>query len=124
MKRHPRAADRRMQTKMRKDLSGIDIVPDVVRLCAMNLYLRGAATTDSPIERADALSLLGSVHCDMVLTNRPFGRKQGDDGEIESEREEYNHPAFIKTTSNNSKLPSTYHVSAKGERSSGGGVAG
>ena len=41
----------------------------------------------------------------MVLTNPPFGRKQGykivgDDGEIESEREEYNRPDFIKTTSN------------------------
>lgn len=42
---------------------------------------------------------------DVVLTNPPFGRKQGykiggDDGEIESEREEYNRPDFIKTTSN------------------------
>jgi N-6 DNA Methylase len=41
----------------------------------------------------------------VVLTNPPFGRKQGykivgDDGEIESEREEYNRPDFIKTTSN------------------------
>jgi type I restriction enzyme M protein len=80
---------------MRTDLSGIDIVPDVVRLCAMNLYLHGAATIESPIERADALNSLGSVRYDMVLTNPPFGRKQGykivgDDGEIESEREEYN----------------------------------
>jgi type I restriction enzyme M protein len=48
---------------------------------------------------------LGSVRYDVVLTNPPFGRKQGykivgDDGEIESEREEYNRPDFIKTTSN------------------------
>jgi type I restriction enzyme M protein len=83
----------------------LDIVADVVRLCAMNLYLHGAATAESPIERADALNSLGSVRYDMVLTNPPFGRKQGykivgDDGEIESEREEYNRPDFIKSTSN------------------------
>ena len=71
----------------------------------MNLYLHGAATAESPIERADALNSLGSVRYDVVLTNPPFGRKQGykivgDDGEIESEREEYNRPDFIKTTSN------------------------
>ena len=90
---------------MRTNFSGVDIVPDVVRLCAMNLYLHGAATAESPIERADALNSLGSVRYDVVLTNPPFGRKQGykivgDDGEIESEREEYNRPDFIKTTSN------------------------
>ena len=34
MKRHPRAADRRVQTRMRTNFSGVDIVPDVVRLCA------------------------------------------------------------------------------------------
>lgn len=105
MKRNPRAADRRVQTRMRTNFTGVDIVPDVVRLCAMNLYLHGAATAESPIERADALNSLGSVRYDVVLTNPPFGRKQGykivgDDGEIESEREEYNRPDFIKTTSN------------------------
>src|SRR3984893_13701004 len=72
------------------EFSGVDIVPDVVRLCAMNLYLHGAATAESPIERADALNSLGSVRYDVVLTNPPFGRKQGykivgDDGENENE---------------------------------------
>jgi type I restriction enzyme M protein len=105
MKPHPRAADRRVQAKMRTSLSGVDIVPEVVRLCAMNLYLHGAATAESPIERADALNTLGAARYDVVLTNPPFGRKQGyrivgDDGEIESEREEYNRPDFIKSTSN------------------------
>ena len=51
------------------------------------------------------LNSLGSIRYDVVLTNPPFGRKQGykivgDDGEIESKREEYNRPDFIKTTSN------------------------
>ncbi len=104
MKRNPSATDKRVQTRMRAGLSGVDIVPDVVRLCAMNLYLHGAATAESPIERADALNK-ATGHYDMVLTNPPFGRKQGykivgDDGEIENEREEYNRPDFIKSTSN------------------------
>jgi type I restriction enzyme M protein len=61
MKRHPAAADRRVQARMRTSFSRVDIVPDVVRLCAMNLYLYGGATAESPTERADALDSLGSV---------------------------------------------------------------
>ena len=54
--------------------------------------------------RADALNkVIG--HYDVVLTNPPFGKKQGykivgADGEIDTEREEYNRDDFIKTTSN------------------------
>ncbi len=104
MKSNPAATDRRVQQRIRTKLSGIDIVPDVVRLCAMNMYLHGAARTESPIERADALNKL-TGHYDVVLTNPPFGKKQGyrivgADGDIETEREEYNRPDFIKTTSN------------------------
>jgi type I restriction enzyme M protein len=104
MKKHPRASDRRVQQRIRTKLSGIDIVPDVVRLCAMNMYLHGAARTENPIERADALNKPSGPY-DVVLTNPPFGKKQGyrivgADGEIETEREEYNRPDFIKTTSN------------------------
>jgi type I restriction enzyme M protein len=103
MKNNPAATDRRVQQRIRTRLSGIDIVPDVVRLCAMNMYLHGAARTENPIERADALNKLNG-HYDVVLTNPPFGKKQGykivgSDGDIETEREEYNRPDFIKTTS-------------------------
>lgn len=104
MKQHPRAKDRRVQQSIRKKLSGVDIVPEVVRLCAMNLYLHGAARSENPIERADALNKPSGPY-DVVLTNPPFGKKQGykivgQDGEIETERDEYNRPDFIKTTSN------------------------
>jgi type I restriction enzyme M protein len=104
MKANPRAKDRKVQRRMRARLSGIDIVPEVVRLCAMNMYLHGAARTESTIERADALIRKNDEY-DVVLTNPPFGKKQGytiigRDGEIETEREEYNRPDFIKTTSN------------------------
>ena len=70
----------------------------------MNMYLHGAARDKDPILRADALNkVIG--HYDVVLTNPPFGKKQGykivgADGEIDTEREEYNREDFIKTTSN------------------------
>lgn len=104
MKKNSAAFDRRMQRRMRERLSGVDVVPDVVRLCAMNMYLHGAARTENPIERADALNKKSDEY-DVILTNPPFGKKQGyrivgQDGEIETEREEYNRPDFIKTTSN------------------------
>jgi len=40
----------------------------------MNLYLHGAATTECPIERADALSTLGSERYDLVLANRHLAK--------------------------------------------------
>jgi type I restriction enzyme M protein len=54
--RMKKAGDRRAQLRARDNLSGIDIVPDVVRLCAMNMYLHGAARDKNPILRADALN--------------------------------------------------------------------
>ncbi len=102
--RDSRALDRRTVEGIRKRLSGIDIVPEVVRLCAMNMYLHGAARTENPITRADALINKYGEY-EVVLTNPPFGKKQGykivgPEGEIETEREEYSRPDFIKTTSN------------------------
>ena len=54
-RRGPAACRRRCA----RDFSGVDIVPEVVRLCAMNLYLHGIGDDESPIERADALISLG-----------------------------------------------------------------
>ena len=34
----------------------MDIVAEVVRLCAMNLYLHGIGNGFSPVEQADALA--------------------------------------------------------------------
>ena len=60
---------------------------------------------DSPIERGDALLADPGRKWDYVITNPPFGRKQSfkvftDDGDIESEREDYQRPDFRVTTSN------------------------
>ena len=80
-------------------------MPEVVRLCAMNLYLHDIAGRDSPVEARDALLGDGGKTYDVVLTNPPFGKKQSyrivrDDGEIDTEREDYDRQDFFVTTSN------------------------
>ena len=84
---------------------GTDIVTEVVRLCAMNLYLHGIGNQKCPIEQADALSKVPSERYDIVLTNPPFGKKSsyqvvGEDGQVTSERENYEREDFKFTTSN------------------------
>ena len=83
-------------------LHGIDIVPSVIRLCAMNLLLHNVGPTAAqldaqrrelleqgrpadqvddqldkmlPVRTDDALRQLGSDRYDIVATNPPFGRK-------------------------------------------------
>ena len=76
------------------------------------------ARLPAPTARSSARdALLGDAATyDVVLTNPPFGRKQGykivgDDGEIETEREEYNRPDFIKTHQQQAtQFPSAHHV--------------
>lgn len=98
--------DRRQQRKLREEkLTGVDIVDEVVRLCAMNLYLHGIGDGESPIRRADALAKDPGNKFKIVLTNPPFGKKSsytviGEDGEITTERETYEREDFKFTTSN------------------------
>jgi len=98
--------DRNLQRKLReKSLTGVDIVDEVVRLCGMNLYLHGIGNGESPIRQADALATDPGDRYDVVLTNPPFGKKSsyrvvGDDGEIDTEREDYERGDFKYTTSN------------------------
>ena len=105
MKQHPDARKREVYSKLKNRFSGVDIVAEVVRLAAMNLYLHGITGVDSIVEAKDALLGAGGRSYDVVLTNPPFGRKQSyrivrDDGEIDSEREDYDRSDFFVTTSN------------------------
>lgn len=84
---------------------GTDIVDEVVRLCAMNLYLHGIGGAASPVEQADALAVRPGREFDVVLTNPPFGKKSsyrvvGEDGSIQTERETYERDDFRFSTSN------------------------
>ena len=57
------------------------------------------------VEAKDALLGAGGRSYEVILTNPPFGKKQSyrivrDDGEIDSEREDYDRQDFFVTTSN------------------------
>jgi type I restriction enzyme M protein len=111
--------DREQQRRLReKTFSGADIVDEVVRLCAMNLYLHGIADGsgrgDSPIRSADALASDPGQRFDVILTNPPFGKKSsykviGEDGEVNTEREDYDREDF-KFTTGNKQLNFMQHI--------------
>ncbi len=100
--------DREKLRALRQDaFTGIDIVDEVVRLCAMNLYLHGIGEDDgdSPVRQGDALAGDDGRRFDVVLTNPPFGKKSsykviGEDGSVTTEREHYERDDFKFTTSN------------------------
>ncbi|UJX40899.1 type I restriction-modification system subunit M [Desulfovibrio sp. JY] len=98
--------DKGMQRKLREDtFFGVDIVGEVVRLCAMNLYLHGIGNGESPVHQGDALASKPNMSYDMVLTNPPFGKKSsykivGEDGNIKTQKDSYERDDFKFTTSN------------------------
>lgn len=90
-------------------LSGIEIVDNAARLCAMNLFLHNIGSSDPeaepPIRVRDALVEEPDEKVDMVLTNPPFGRKSavtllGEDGRVTSTDIAIQRQDFWATTSN------------------------
>ncbi len=91
-------------------LRGVELMPGVARLCAMNLFLHGIGPGDDSREppirgNVDALREEPGNHFDVVLTNPPFGKKSAltivnDEGETDRETFTYNRPDFWTTTSN------------------------
>jgi len=87
-------------------LHGVDLVPNVARLCAMNLFLHGIGTD----HKHPVISISDSLESktepvDMVLTNPPFGKKSsftiiGAHGKNHTDRISYERPDFWATTSN------------------------
>jgi len=89
-----------------KALHGTDLVPNVARLCAMNLFLHGIGTNpkNPVVSIADSLELKAK-QVDMVLTNPPFGKKSsftiiGEDGKSQTDKISYKRKDFWVTTSN------------------------
>ena len=88
-----------------KSFKGYDIVDEVVRLCAMNLYLHGVGNGGNPVVQADTLASDPGERFDVVIANPPFGKKSsykvvGEDGAVTTERENYEREDFKFTTSN------------------------
>jgi type I restriction enzyme M protein len=90
----------------REALRGVDLVPNVARLCAMNLFLHGIGTDQNRLLVSIGDSLESKAEAvDMVLTNPPFGKKSsfviiGADGKGRTDRISYKRPDFWVTTSN------------------------
>jgi type I restriction enzyme M protein len=89
-----------------KALHGVDLVPNVARLCAMNLFLHGIGTDPKHpvVSIADSLESQAEP-VDIVLTNPPFGKKSsftivGEGGKNQSDKISYQRPDFWTTTSN------------------------
>ena len=84
---------------------GWDIVSEVVRLCAMNMYLHGIGSNESQIVLSDSLVADPGDRFDIIMTNPPFGKKStimayAEDGKVERERLSYERDDFYATTSN------------------------
>lgn len=95
----------KLKTLRETTFHGVDIVDEVVRLAAMNLYLHGVGNDSSPVHQGDALAGDPGKRFDVVLTNPPFGKKSsytvvGEDGQVSTERESYEREDFKFTTSN------------------------
>ncbi|HUK99784.1 MAG TPA: class I SAM-dependent DNA methyltransferase [Nitrospirota bacterium] len=89
-----------------RTLHGVDLVPNVARLCAMNLFLHGIGTDHKHpvITIRDSLESK-SEQVDMVLTNPPFGKKSsftiiGKGGRNQTDKISYQRQDFWATTSN------------------------
>jgi type I restriction enzyme M protein len=89
-----------------RSLHGADLVPNVARLCAMNLFLHGIGTDPKypAISIGDSLEKRAEP-VDMVLTNPPFGKKSsftivGADGRTQTDKISYERSDFWATTSN------------------------
>lgn len=97
----------RDQKKFLKEeaFKGWDIVSEVVRLCAMNLYLHGIGSDESHIINSDALAMDPGDRFDVIMTNPPFGKKSSitvfnEEGKAERESISYERDDFWTTTSN------------------------
>ena len=82
-------------------LHGVDLVPNVARLCAMNLFLHGIGTDHKHpvISIGDSLESKAEP-VDMVLTNPPFGKKSsftiiGEGGKSQTDKISYERAGFL-----------------------------
>ena len=103
---YSRTMDRKQKAFLQsKTFAGTDIVDNVVRLCVMNLYLRGIGGTESPITADDSLRGATEDRYDMVLTNPPFGNRSSitiatDGSKQNNASSTYEREDFWTTTSN------------------------
>lgn len=84
---------------------GCDIVTEVARLCAMNMYLHSIGSTESQILVGDSLIADQGNRFDIIMTNPPFGKKSSNkivtsDGKVERQAMSYQRTDFWTVTTN------------------------
>lgn len=84
---------------------GCDIVTEVARLCAMNMYLHNIGSTKNQILATDSLIADTKDRFDIIMTNPPFGKKAGttivsNAGKVERQIVSYERNDFWATTAN------------------------
>ncbi|MDO8210964.1 class I SAM-dependent DNA methyltransferase [Conexibacter sp. CPCC 206217] len=78
LRAHPRLSPRKRKHLRTKAIRGVELVQEVARLAAMNLFLHdiaGDADDELPIVCADSLAVPPAEQVDVVLSNPPFGVK-------------------------------------------------
>ena len=94
-------------------LHGVEIVDDVTRLCAMNLFLHGvgpaSGVTAAPVRTGDSFSVDFEDRYDIVPTNPPFGKKSSvivvnEEGKREKQQDPVGTRADFWTSTSNKQL--------------------
>ena len=127
---NPRAHDRAAYSALKNKFSGVDIVPEVVRLAAMNLYLHGITGVNSIVEaegraarrRRQELrrrSHQSAVRQEAELPHRRRRRRNRQRARGLRPRRFLRH--HLEQAA---QLPAAHHDRAGAERRSGGGDAG
>jgi len=107
MRGNPIVQDKNVALRLQREmLSGKDVVDEVVRLATMNLYLHGIGGDESPVQPGDSLLNDDGRRFDVILTNPPFGKRKSllvldEEGDLQSERQNYVRDDFVVRTSNN-----------------------
>ena len=107
LKHHEAQMDKSQKRRAREKLAtGMELVPNTARLCAMNLHLHGIGGDESPVHAGhDSLAAPWGDQFSMVLTNPPFGKKSSvsfvnDEGDLEKEKQVVIRNDFWASTSN------------------------
>lgn len=105
LRAHPKMDQKTRQFVDDAAIHGMDIVPSVARLCAMNLFLHGMGGGEKLLVTIGDSLVKCPPQVNMVLTNPPFGKKSSftvinDDGKRDTEKLYYERKDFWATTSN------------------------
>lgn len=110
-----RPLDRKQRERLKRStFYGSDITSDVVRLCAMNMYLHDLATMQNQIREADSLQQPSPMQFDVIMTNPPFGSTTSSasnvNGKTIRERRTYERDDFWTTGTSDKHLNFLQHV--------------